>query len=322
MTLSPDSIGLQFVKKISTLIVKIFHPSVPAKYRYYVRDTYVCKIWQLKYFFRDYILKKEYKVLDFEGEFAPEIQFALPHAYWHYKNGTLKQTNSFRGTREFYFFSKNHNETFTARTDENNYNYDLPRIVYSHNYYMKKWLPVPLKENYKNDVYVFDKPMLVIANKYNTEWDGPPVNYFSIDMLDILISHLKDKYTIVYNRPQAKDIVNDNSIIFDLNEFEWLRQKHPYVLLMSDLYNENKVGANNFNHFQLSLYSNCDNFISIHGGTAALASYFGGKNIIFSKSGPEHYFKCYEKLYPKFSSAVIYHARTEEELLNLASRYY
>jgi len=305
----------KLLKKIASLVVRVRYPKTPEAYRYYLRDTIVCKLIQKKYFVADYIRKRAYKNIDYRGEFANELQFALPHAYWHYKNGTLHSTSSFPGTKDLYFFSENHSEKHTERTNDGNYNFDLPRILYSQDYNIGKWLPVPLKDQYRNDVYQYEKPILIIANKYNTEWDGPPVSFFSIKLLDIMISQLKHQYQIIYNRPQAKDIVNDNSIIYELGETEWLKAKHPEVLHMSDLYTANKIKANHFNHFQLCVYANCAHFISIHGGTATLASYFGGKNLIYSKQGPEHYFKCYAKLYPQFSGAEIQHAKTEDEVV-------
>ena len=83
---------------------------------------------------------------------------------------------------------------------------------------------------------------------------------------------------------------------------------------METLYKENKAGANNFNHLQLMVYANASHFISTHGGTATLASYFGGINLILSKKGPEHHFNCYQKLYPKLSGAKIFHAKSDDEL--------
>lgn len=305
-----------FLKKFASLVARIKHNSVPREYFYFYRDTYVCKWLQGKFFFKDFINKKKYKVINYSGEFAPELQFALPHAYWHYKNGTLQETISAPGTKELYFFSENHKELNPERNNEGNYNFEIPRILYSHNYNMSKWLQVPLKDQYKNEVYKFDKPILIIANRYNMEWDGPPISYFSIEVLDEIISTLKNKYTIIYNRPQPKDIVNDNSEIHDLQEFDWLKKHHPEVLLLGELYSENKIGAHNFNHFQLCVYANAEHFISIHGGTCTLASYFGGKNIILSKKGPEHHFNCFKKLYPQLSNAQIFHAKTDEELLN------
>jgi hypothetical protein len=277
---------------------------------------------QWNYFFRDYFFKKPYKVTSFDGEFAPELQFALPFAYWHYKNGTLKKTEAAKFTRELYFFSPDHEEKFDIRTNEGNYNFEMPRILYSHDYDMSKWASVPLKAQYCNEVYRFEKPILVIANRYNMEWDGPPISFFSIPVLESAISKLKNTYTIIYNRPRPQNITMDNSDVYDMNEFEWLAREHPEVILMENLWKENKANARNFNHLQLLVYANSGYFLSIHGGTATLASYFGGVNVILSKRGPEHHFHCYEKLYPRFSGAKILHAKTDEQVGEFIDAYY
>jgi hypothetical protein len=107
----------------------------------------------------------------------------------------------------------------------------------------------------------------------------------------------------------------DNSDIYELNELGWIKANHPEVILMDDLYKENKGGAKNFNHLQLLVYANCENFISTHGGTSVLASYFKGTNVILSKQGPEHTFNCFNTLYPKLSGAKIFHAKTDNELI-------
>ena len=80
-----------------------------------------------------------------------------------------------------------------------------------------------------------------------------------------------------------QNITMDNSDIYDLNEFGWLKKDHPDVLLMEDLFKENKGNAKNFNHLQLMVYANADYFISTHGGTGTLASYFKGINLLYSK---------------------------------------
>lgn len=302
------------INKLLTLYVLIRFKKIPDAYFYYYRETYLCQLTQLKYIFKDYVFKKKYKEITFNGEFAPELQFALPFAYWHFKNGTLKATNSSKYTKELYFFSPDHTELFEGRDNEANYNFEMPRILYSQDYNMSKWEPVPLKAHYKNDIYVYDKPMLVIANRYNSEWEGPPISFYSIETLDHIIKTLKGKYTIIYNRPRPQNITMDNSDIYDMDEFEWLKTTHTEVILMEDLFKENKAGVKNFNHLQLMVYANADKFISIHGGTATLASYFGGTNLILSKKGPEHYFGCYHKLYPQFSGATILHAKTDAQV--------
>jgi hypothetical protein len=305
------------INKVLGLIVRIKYGNLPIDIRYYYRHTYYCQLIQLKYFFRDYILKKPYKVIEFNGEFAPELQFALPFAYWHYKNGTLKSTRSSKHTTELYFFSPDHQEKFDIRTNDGNYNYEMPRVLYSHDYDMHKWEPVPLKAIYANTIYLYEKPILIVANRYNMEWDGPPISYFSKEVIAYIIDKFSDKYSIVYNRPRPKNITMDNSDIYDLDEYDWLKITYPEVILMEDLFEENLGRAKNFNHLQLMVYANSSHFISIHGGTAALASYFGGVNLIYSKKGPEHHFNCYHNLYPKFSGADVLHAKDEAELKSL-----
>lgn len=308
--------------KVLGLFVRIRYRKVSPELRSFYKDTYRCRIRQLRYFVKDYIIRKPYKELSFRGEFAPELLFVLPFAYWHHRNGTLKSTVSSRYTAQLYFFSPDHAEVFDTRTNEGNYNFEMPRILYSHDYDMAKWTPVPLKAVYRNSVYVYEKPVLIIANRFNMEWDGPPVSYFSIPVLDFLIETLGSSYTIIYNRPGPGHITMDNSDIYELNDHEWLKEKHPDVILLEDLYRENKAGALNYNHLQLLVYANASHFISIHGGTATLASYFGGQNLILSKKGPEHYFNCFQTLYTRLSGAKIYHARHDDELKEMVVQYY
>jgi hypothetical protein len=84
----------------------------------------------------------------------------------------------------------------------------------------------------------------------------------------------------------------------------------------------NNTIVKNFNHLQLMVYANCNHFISVHGGTSALASYFGGVNVILSKSGIEHYFKEFETIFPALSGAKILHATSEEKMFQCLSEHY
>lgn len=308
--------------KFLSLYIRIRYPKVPKGYRYFYRDTYICQLTQLKYIFKDYFIKKPYKIVSFSGEFTPDLAFALPFAYWHFKNGTLKKTEGAKYTNELYFFSPDHTEIYETRTTEGNYNFETPRILYSQDYNMSKWIPVPLKETYKNDVYTYDKPILIVANRYNMEWDGPPISFLSIDYLETVFLAYQDKYQIIYNRPRPQNITNDNSDVYDLNEYDWIEANFPKIILMENLFKENKGKAHNFNHLQMMVYANASHFLSTHGGTGALASYFGGINIILSKKGGEHHFHCFSKLYPKLSGAKIFHAVSEDEVTKFLAAHY
>ncbi len=304
------------ISKLLTVVTWMRFPKMKKKYRDHIRDNYYCRVRQLNYFAKDYLYKKKYKTIEFYGEFDQELRYVLPFAYWHYLNGTLKKTISSRYTMELYYFSENHEEKQGERSWEGSVgNFEIPNMKHSLIFSYNKFARVPLKDYYKNNLFLYARPILIIANKYNFEWDNSPINYIDKNVLGKIFENYKDKYQIIYNRPLATQIVSDNSMILDLNEFEWIRNNYPDVLLMNDLYERNKKVVNNYNHLQLMVYANCNHFISVHGGTAALASYFGGINIILSKSGVEHYFNEFETIFPALSGAHIIHAKTEDELL-------
>jgi len=315
------------MKKIFTKILylasQLNHRGLAPEHHYYIRDNYLCRIVQIKYLFDDYLIKKKYKEISYHGEFQQELLFVLPFAYWHSLNGTLNSTISCTGTKDLYFFSSNHKEEFFERDWESNYSsFEVPNMTHCVTFDYSKWLPVPLKSYYKNDTFLYDKPPIIIANKYNMEWGGPPVNYFSVPVLERMINLLKTNYTIIYNRPSGKNIVSDNSEIMELNDYDYLRSEHPDVVLLEDMYLKHQGTVNSFNHFQLLLYANCDNFVSVHGGTAALASCFGGKNIIFSKKGIEHPMNEFATIFPKLSGATILHAKSEDDIFSYLHEYY
>ncbi|WP_266202602.1 hypothetical protein [Pontibacter kalidii] len=278
---------------------------------------------QTKYCIQDYVLKSKYKEIAYREEFQQELTFVLPFAYWHHLNGTLGRTISSKFTKELYFFSEQHEERYETRVDRYiGNNYEIPNMYHCPTVSFSKWAQVPLKQHYKNDLFIFSKPLLVIANKYNTEWGKGPINYFSIAMLGEILDRYSDTYQIVYNRPGAKYIVMDNSDILELKEADFIRKNYPEVVLAEDLYQANRTHVNNYNHFQLMLYANCDRFLSVHGGTAALASYFGGKNIILSKRGHEHRYNEFKTIFPALSGAEVYHAKSDAEVLELLKRHY
>jgi hypothetical protein len=305
--------------------VLIKYPGMRNDLRYFIRDNYFCRLNQLQFIVKDYLVRKQYKETDYQGEFDQELRYVLPFAYWHHLNGTLKKTVSCKHTKAFYFFSENHEERYAERIWEAGYDYySVPNMTHSNSFSYKKWARVPLKNFYKNNQFVYAKPILIIANKYNVEWGNPPLNYLDIELLDKIVSKYKSRYQVIYNRPLSTQIVSDNSEVLDLNEHAWLRQTHPEVLLMNDLFTTYQSTVNSFNHLQLMVYANCDRFISMHGGTAALASYFGGKNIILSNpsGGMEHHFNEYKTIFPALSGATILHAKNREEVLKYLEELY
>src|SRR3954454_2323548 len=117
--------------KLLNAIAFISHPKIPKRYSSYIRDNYYSRIFQIKYYFKDYYSRKKYKVIEYHGEFQQELTFVLPFAYWHFLNGTLQKTISCDDTKEIYFFSDNHEELHKKRDWLNNSkNFEFPNMTH------------------------------------------------------------------------------------------------------------------------------------------------------------------------------------------------
>jgi len=248
-------------------------------------------------------------------EFGYELQLVIPYAYYLFKNNLLKKTTSCLMTKELYYFSKNHEEKYNKRIfmlpDVPNKTPHIKELNYD------KYTPPPYKSIYKNNYFVYDKPMLIIHNKFNEEWKNPPINFIDKATLDKIFNFCSKKYTIIYIRPQSNNIITDHSSICDLNEFDLLKLYN--VIDGNNLYKitKEKFKINNFNHFQLLIHSNCNNFISVQGGNSVFASYFGGTNIIYAKKGNELKYDSYKGHYKKYSNCNILHANNYIDFIKL-----
>lgn len=208
-----------------------------------------------------------------------------------------------------YYFSPNHEELSSKRFSENSIS-PLPVLKPNHSDTSGlQWTPPPYKEIYQGTDFGFTKPILVISNKYNSEWEHAPINYFDLDMLENMIELLKDRYQIIYNRYTVED---DNSHVFELGDFDFIRMRFKDVVLMQDLLSEHPHWS--FNQLQLRVYAECSHFISVQGGASILCSYFGGKNLIYAKKGYEICSGEYENLYPLLSSASIFRVKPGREI--------
>ena len=279
------------------------------------------RLYQLRYFVRDYIVRKPYKVISYKGEFGSELKWAIPFAYWHWLNGTLLRTESYFGTKDLYFFSPNHTEVDRKREFFNSI--ELPNSEdHNFSYSFRKWTAVRY-DQFKSQINLaFDKPLLIISNKFNTEFHRGPVNFISLPLLHSLFETLSTKFSVIYNRPNGKDITEDNSRVLHLGEETLLEEYKEKVFSLSYLYSTSGKSFQSFNHFQLAVYANCRHFISVQGGNSVLSSYFGGTNIVLLKAGAEMPFHEYEHFYPRLSGAKIITCASDTELLASVSRIF
>jgi glycosyltransferase involved in cell wall biosynthesis len=228
-------------------------------------------------------------------EFGYELLSALPYTYSLYLKNELQETISAFDTSCLYFFSPKHTETNCQRSWDNMnelWNTNFPNInIHRSELDWDLFSPPPLKEYYKDKSIDFDKEKIIIFNRYNKEWGGPPINYLDLNTLDKLFNLLSDEYQIIYINLTKNDKYFDGAKPLSLND-ETILKKYPKVLTIYDVINDNP--GLTYNETQLRLFSNCSKFISSNGGQLILSAYFGGENIIFSK-------KCRE-LDPKVNS--------------------
>lgn len=265
-----------------------------------------------------YRTKKMTKKINFNGEFGWELLKAVPYAYSLHTRGLLLKTISCRDTRCLYYFSPDHDEMHQKRMGGSGSNWkdSLPfdSIHRSSPPDKANWCPPPYRQHFEGRI-VQDQPAIVISNKYNTEWERPPINFISRKSLIEIIVVLKDRYKVYYNRPTS--IVGDNSPILNLGEKDEVREAG--ATLVEEEY-QNYKSQMTFNEFQMCLMAGCDKFISVQGGTSILSSYFGGENLILSKAGAELKCKSYS-WYPLLSGCNVRVFREDVKLVEAAAVY-
>jgi hypothetical protein len=258
----------------------------------------------------------------YNGEFGYELISVIPFANWLQKQGKLDKTYSAVDTKCLYYFSKNHNEVYKNR------NYVIPKNFPINNIHRRflntftMWSPPDYKAQFSNTKFIYDKPICIICNKYNSEWGFSPITYLSIEVLEILFKTLMPHYKIIYCRPISTEISQDNSAIYNLKEHNWIRKHYPEVSLIQDIHNQNPDLT--FNELQLMLFANANHFISTQGGYSILCSYFKGTNIIYgakskNKTALDIIYKTYSRWYHRFSGARICYASNYDSLINQVS---
>lgn len=231
-------------------------------------------------------------------EFGYELIAVIPYAYYWYKQKQLKRTISGKDTSCLYYFSPDHVENPERRSWYNTKKaIRIPNIsIHKPVLDKSQWESPPYKQVYQNDQFKFDKPTLVVTNKYNREWGQDPINYFDHEALRWIFDTFQDQYQIVYIRFVSEMGYDDTVDSLDLQEFRYVLPDYPKVKTLQMIHDDIRANLcfhtckddpHSYNELQLKLFANCQKFITVQGGLAILASYFGGTNIIYAHHSPE-----------------------------------
>ena len=262
-------------------------------------------------------------IVDCNPEFGIEMALALPYAYWLHEQGELEKVITSKGMKPFYYFCDDVEEKYDFRTIDNNVakvsslpnswiygshkNAELYKDEWEHwksfrdvkvgcgilDY--EKWKMPDYKNHYKNDELKFDKPFIVVANRYNWEHGNPPIGYFNIPCLQKIFNYLTSiGYIVVYKRPNNTEFVIDQNEMTTrasqiqltadiqgggtISDYE-LTKYYDDVILFDDIVEQNKDLT--YNEIQLQLFANVDKFIAMSGGSTLLLNLFQKPTITY-----------------------------------------
>lgn len=233
--------------------------------------------------------------LRFEGEFGAEINSFVPFIHWLWVSGEFgpRQIVTYRGMEPFYAFLPP--DRILTVSEPRRYVPPASR---------PPWLPTrddhaprnrarELFPDYRtlfaNDLFAFEKPLLILHNKFSTEWGGPPVNFLPPDLLAETLAVLSERFQIVYSRPglcPAAGYSGDHQPDHNLDERPILRE-FPEIQIFEDLAADLEP-IYSYNQLKLMLYANSWFHITVQGGNAHLAAILSGSLIlIYHLAGQE-----------------------------------
>lgn len=240
------------------------------------------------------------------NEFGNELVCYIPYYYYLYSNNLLfdNKITTYKGMKPYYCFLDV--DKYIIEKDDKRYwvNYCYRPLLVNNNEHVTNFDDnfrkiVNYKEIYKNQEFLYEKPILIVHNKYNIEWSEKPYNFFNLESLDKIFSTLSDKYQIIYIRPKnnikTDYSYDENTIIDDLQDYELIENKYKKTIITFNSILEKykiysllkKYKSYSYNNLLLKIYSNCENYICIQGGSAYLINYFFKKMLLLHIRGDE-----------------------------------
>ena len=253
--------------------------------------------------------------LNVRCEFGAEVVLYGCYYYYLYTKNLLfdNKITTYKGMKDIYYFVKP--ENIIEKDEQRQCAKPIHcRLLVNNsegveNFNMNYFKPIPFKSQFQNSIFQFEKPLLIVHNKYNIEWSDKPINFFDVTTLDAIFSKLHKDYHIVYIRPSNKKInlkwkqfsIDHNLIKEDLNDFELIESNYKNSVHVFDDILEQHPNYS-YNLCKLMLHANCNNFINVQGGNTMFTAFFIGKMLILHKKGHEIKSKCYNGWYKELNS--------------------
>lgn len=234
-------------------------------------------------------------------EFGFEITTYIPYFLYLYQRGLLFDhvIHTYAGMEPYYYWLPA-SQIDTTRTERKPqakhfllHNSDLVGHI-NHTC----WVAPAYKEHFADPGMLHiplawkEKPLLVISNKYNSEWGLAPVNFIDKGTLRSLVVLLQPSYQLVYIRPCSSDTVvgvgfsdDQNTMQEGLGDFDMLSKDFPDVLQFDKLRQANPLMS--YNEVKCRLFALCDNFITVQGGGTNMLPFFARRTVVLHIAGRE-----------------------------------
>ena len=214
-------------------------------------------------------------IIEYSGEFGPELVLFLPYCEWLDQFGLLKnrRIKTYHGMKCFYdhlrsaeIVEKKAKREYLPPADRPGFlpardEHCLRRGTLGHSY-------PDLRAKFGRCAFPvlhtkIEKPLLIVHNKYADEWGAGPVNFLPLESLRTLFTLYQNDYSIVYIRHKRHQNICDG-FSGDHSENRYLQDDtllddYPAVIDFEALFDDHKKcgGSYDLNTFKNVLYSRC-----------------------------------------------------------------
>ena len=263
-------------------------------------------------------------------EFGLELVLSLPFCYHAHVERRLLSTQSLAGMEHLYYFSPEHHTVpgrRACRPVQAPSSDSCPLTLHNVPVPPDEWLSPPYRDRFQREGEralrgivaphrLFGRPLFLLHNKVCDEWGRGNIHRIPDTDVAQLVQVLCERYSVVYIRPTGieKGFTPDHNQITE-GHSDLLEAERAGAVVFQHLLRTTQI---DYNLLQLYLHSNCGACLSVQGGNSALASCFGGINLVYAREGVELQRGLYNTLFPLLSGADIRVARSLQELHSLA----
>ena len=242
--------------------------------------------------------------MEFHGEYGIEICTFIPYINYLLNSGGEGEMNitTYEGMQPYYFFMdpakikyKKERRNWVpspARSLMPDHLKDEDEFFKSNSSCSDQYLVPDYYTYYKQFKVETPKPILIIQNKYNMEWGGPPINYIKTETLEKTLPYLCKNFKVIYIRSNDVKLPGYSSDMNEMYEFQlddkdMIRSKFPEVTLFEDMLSD--FPQYDFNTLKCILFASADTIVTVLGGAHFFAVCFPCKQIIHRCDKPESF---------------------------------